>query len=123
MRAILPALVLAGLCGCTHILPAPDPPCPAVRRAEAWVNRMPGPEAPGNTLVVVLELETADRWQLQKVGRQDSPSILTLELSPGGAGHPGSAGYRSADARKPEQIEIRCNARPHYTIADILSVY
>ena len=122
MRAILPALAIAGLCGCTHILPAPDKACPGVRRAEAWVNRMPGPQASGQTLVVVVELESAERWRLEKAALERDPSILTLELSQGGAGHPGSAGYRSPDAGKPRQIDILCNAEPHHTISDVMSV-
>ena len=97
--------------------------CPAVRRTDAWVNRMPGPAPKDNALIVIIELETDARWMLQRSGRPSKDGVIALDLSEGGEGHPGSAGWREAGARQPGPIEIRCNGRLHHRIMEITSAY
>ncbi|MFN4024841.1 MAG: hypothetical protein ACK4MQ_08410 [Hyphomonas sp.] len=131
MRALLLALAATSLAGCTYLTslfaPAAEEEtadtCPAVRRADAWVNRMPGPSPQNGGLVVVVELETPDRWMLRTISEEEAPPVLVLALQPGGTGHPGSAGYRSARAGHPDKIEIRCGDRLHHTISEVMSVY
>lgn len=131
MRALFLALAAASLSGCTYLTgffaPAAEEEaaasCPAVRRADAWVNRMPGPSPNNGGLVVVVELETPDRWMLTTISEDEAPSVLVLALQPGGTGHPGSAGYRSARAGHPGKIEIRCGDTLHHTISEVMSVY
>lgn len=130
MRALILALAVASLTGCTYLSSLFAPmaeeeaaACPAIRRADAWVNRMPGPSPQSGGLVIIVELDTADLWMLTTVTEEAAPSVLILTLQPGGAGHPGSAGYRSARAGHPDRIEILCEGKLHYTISDVMSVY
>lgn len=130
MRALILACAAAGLTGCTYLsglfTPAAEEEaaaCPAVRRADAWVNRMPGPTPEDRSLVVVVELDTPGLWRLTRVTGDAAPETLVLQLSPGGTGHPGSAGYRSAAAGHPGRIEILCEGRLHHTISEVMSVY
>lgn len=125
MRAATGALLACGLTGCFHL---PSPPadasgaasCPAVSGAEAWINRMPGPGRTGNALIIVVKLETEERWRLEPAGGAEAGPVLLLELSAGGSGHPGSAGYRAAQVTGRKQVEILCNGRHHHTIAEII---
>lgn len=130
MRALILAFAAASLTGCSYLsglfTPAAEEAaaaCPAVRRADAWVNRMPGPTPQDRSLIVVVELSTPDLWMLTRVTGDTAPETLVLQLSPGGTGHPGSAGYRSAAAGHPRRIEILCEGRLHHTISEVMSVY
>jgi len=97
--------------------------CPAVRRADAWVNRMPGPTPTDNALIVMIELETEARWMMQRSKTSSKDGVIVLDLIEGGQGHPGSAGWREAGARLPEAIEIHCGGRLHHRITDVTAAY
>lgn len=125
MRALLALIAAPGLAGCACLPPpAPETPaftCPAVRNAEAWVNRMPGPAPQSRNLVVAVNLVTTGKWMLTPAGDAGAP-ILQLALAPGGEGNPATATWRSSTAR-PDRIEILCNGAPHHTITSVESVY
>lgn len=97
--------------------------CPAVRRADAWVNRMPGTAPADNALIVMIELETDKRWTMQRAKTRSKDGVIVLDLMEGGQGHPGSAGWREAGANLPGAIEIRCGGRLHHRITDITSAH
>jgi hypothetical protein len=99
------------------------PPCPAMTRAEAWINRMPGPDKPGETLIVLVEYDAADLWTLQPADQMAEGAALTLALLPGGAGFPGSAGYRARPPAPAGRIDIVCNGAPYHRITDITSAH
>lgn len=126
MRAaqlVIAAAALAG-CACQPLSSAAGPEpltCPALRRAEAWVNRMPGPQAPDKALIVLVELETSERWMLRRTEEPQNDHALVLELVPGGAGHPGSAAYRGAASAEWKRVDIRCDGDRYHLIQDILT--
>ncbi|MBY9066792.1 hypothetical protein K1X12_07760 [Hyphomonas sp. WL0036] len=121
MRLLIAALAMAGLSGCA-LLPPRARACPDVTSADAWVNRMPGPEAADHSLIVSMRLHTWDLWMLRTITQEETPRILQIELVPGGAGHPGAAGFRSATAGHPDRIEIFCNGQLHHTIEGVMTV-
>jgi hypothetical protein len=122
MRGAPAALFVLGLAACAQVPDATAPAvCPAIRSAEAWINAMPGPAPKSRTLIVLLQMETPDRWMLKP---QDPPlagTVLRLDLAEGGAGHPGSAGYRYEATPRPGRIEVYCNGRLQRTIDEIIS--
>ena len=97
--------------------------CPAVRRADAWVNRMPGPTPPDRALIVMIELETEARWMMQRSDAPSKDGVIVLDLMEGGEGHPGSAGWREAGGDLSDSIEIRCGGRLHHRITEVTSAY
>lgn len=124
MRTLLALVAALGLAACAQLGATPvAETCPAVRSAEAWVNRMPGPGPVSRPLIAVVQLETLNLWKLTTQGRSSDGAILRLDLTEGGAGHPGSAGYRSETAPLPARIEIYCNGTLHHTIGEITSAY
>lgn len=125
MRGVLLLAALAGLAGCaalSRIFVPQAAACPEVTRAEAWVNRMPGPQPPDQALLVSLRLETSDLWMLRAMPQAEASEVLELELLPGGTGYPGMAGFRSTKAALPARIEITCSGKEHHTITEILTV-
>jgi hypothetical protein len=121
MRGLVILAVCAALSGCTHFFP-PQTPCPDILSAEAWTDRMPGPEKPVSPLIVSLRLDTGALWMLTAITQEESPAVLQLELQPGGAGYPGSAGFRSTKAGHPDSIEIVCAGKLRHTIRDVMIV-
>lgn len=120
--ALAAGLLLAG-CAC-FVPPPPEAPaftCPAVRSAEAWINRMPGPAPQTRNLVVAVSLVSPDRWMLTPIGDVGAP-VLQLALEPGGLGNPATAAWRSPTAR-PQRIEILCNGALHHTVTAIEAVF
>lgn len=125
MRALLALVSVAALTGCaalSQLFAPPGAACPEVTRAEAWVNQMPGPQPPDQTLIVSLRLDTSDLWTLRAITPAEAPDVLELELLPGEAGHPGMAGFRSAKAGYPDRIEIVCSGKAHFTLSEIMTV-
>lgn len=129
MRALSLAAAML-LAGCACVPPAEEAgsalaseDCPAVRRADTWVNRMPGPERASRTLIVLLELETAERWTMRRADTSSVGGRIRLDLIQGGHGHPGSASWRLAGGDTPRVIEIFCAGAPHYSIAKITSAH
>ncbi len=121
MRTLALFVTAVALTGCTHFFPA-KAPCPDILSAEAWTDRMPGPEKPAAPLIVSLRLDTDELWMLTATIQEESPSVLQLDLQPGGAGYPGSAGFRSTKAGHPGRIEIVCAGKLRHTIRDVMIV-
>lgn len=123
-RAMTILIAAAGLSACSHIATmfAARPPCPDVTHAEAWVNQMPGPGKRERPLVVTLQLDTGTLWMLRQAAAETAPGMLGLDLEPGGAGHAGTAGFRSVSAGHPDRIEIYCRGALHHAIDDVMTV-
>ena len=120
MRTLAIFLTSVALTGCTHFFPA-KAACPDILSAEAWIDRMPGPEKAATPLIILLRLDTNAPWRLMALTREESPAVLQLDLQPGGTGYPGSAGFRSTTAGDPERIEIVCAGRQHHTISHVMT--
>ena len=96
------------------------PACPAVTKAEAWVNRMPGIGEAPTKLVVVLGIDSEVPWMLAPV---DSEGAFALELKPGGNSVAGTVAYRQAQpAPLPKAIRIVCQGSEVARIDKILIV-
>lgn len=98
------------------------PACPAVTSAKAWVNRMPTIGSEPTKMIVMLRVDSKESWFLTPL---DMPAAtgLTLDLKPGGAGVPGSVGYRQmAPAPLPARIRILCRGSEVATIKDVMLV-
>ncbi|MFN7054335.1 hypothetical protein [Hyphomonas sp.] len=125
MRAGRPGLAAAGLlaAACACIPPAEDiaAACPAVRSAEAWINRMPSTTAREPALVVMVRVDSAEPWSLKSVGAPQPGDPLRLELTEGGHGHPGIASWRRTGRETPGSIEIFCGENLHHRITEITS--
>ena len=121
MRGLVILAACAALSGCTHFFPSRTP-CPDILSAEAWTDRMPGPEKPVSPLIVSLRLDTDALWMLAATTLEESPAVLQLDLKPGGAGYPGSAGFRSTKAGHPDSIEIVCAGKLRHTIREVMIV-
>lgn len=130
MRILITALAAGMLAaGCSHLpWPAGVPEagipkeCPEVLTAEAWINRMPGPSAPGAALIVNLRLASEEPWMLRETAPRDASDprgTLQLELLPGGSGHPGNAAWRGQDRAAARSVDIFCQGRIHHRIGDI----
>lgn len=119
------ALFLAGAfagCACSPQGPMDsggEPACPAVRRGEAWVNRMPGTQKTERPLIVLVEFEGGRLLSLKPAVGPQTGNALSLEVVPGGSGYPGSAGYRAVTEALPEKVEIFCGGELQYTINEI----
>ncbi|PKP81518.1 MAG: hypothetical protein CVT79_10585 [Alphaproteobacteria bacterium HGW-Alphaproteobacteria-18] len=121
MRARYLMVAILSLTGCVHALP-PEVTCPPVVQAEAWVNRMPGPQPPDTSLIVTARIDAQELWMLKAMTQEAAPRILQLELLPGGSGYLGNTGFRSTKAGHPERIEIFCSGKLHHTISHVMTV-
>jgi len=122
MRAPLVLIAALVLPACAQLETTPvAEPCPTVRSAEAWVNAMPGPAPSSRPLIVLLQMDTPDRWMLRPQDPPLSGTVLRLDLAQGGAGHAGSAGYRHETTPRPDRIEVYCNGELYRTITSITS--
>jgi hypothetical protein len=83
---------------------------------------MPGPDKPVSPLIVSISLDADDLWMLTAITQEESSAVLQLDLQPGGAGYPGSAGFRSTKAGHPDSIEIVCAGKLRHTIRDVMIV-
>ena len=96
--------------------------CPAVTKAEAWVNRMPTIGSEPTKMIVMLRVDSQDSWFLTPL---DMPAAqgLILDLKPGGSAVPGTVGYRQmAPAPLPAKISILCRGSEVATIDDVMIV-
>ena len=121
MRGLVILAACAALTGCAHLFPA-KATCPDILSAEAWTDRMPGPDKPVSPLIVSISLDADDLWMLTAITQEESSAVLQLDLQPGGAGYPGSAGFRSTKAGHPDSIEIVCAGKLRHTIRDVMIV-
>ncbi|WP_321491118.1 hypothetical protein [uncultured Hyphomonas sp.] len=130
-RAVAALGTIAALAGCQCLgLHTPEtsagteaaPACPAVTKAEAWVNRMPTIGDEPTKMIVMLGVESKDSWFLTPL---DMPAAqgLVLDLKPGGAAVPGTVGYRQmAPAPLPAGIRILCRGSEVATIDNVMIV-
>jgi len=98
------------------------PACPAVSRAEAWVNRIPTIGNEPTKMIVMLRIDAEDSWFLTPL---DMPAAqgLILGLEPGGSGGPGTVAYRQmAPAPLPAWIMILCRGSEVAIIRDVMIV-
>lgn len=116
---IAAALLLAS---CSHDPEIKGEGCPAIITAEAWVNRMPGVSAPERRLIVSLRLDDKARWMLRPAEASSPDARLTLELVPGGSGHPGNAAWRGNAPDTARGVDILCGGVIHHQISEIMIV-
>jgi len=98
------------------------PACPAVTRAEAWVNRMPGVGSSSPKMRVVLGIDSEESWMLAPL---DMPAAmgLILDLRPGGNSVPGTVAYRQpAPSPLPGRISILCRGKSAAMIDGVMIV-
>lgn len=98
------------------------PACPAVTKAEAWVNRMPAIGDQPTKMIVMLGVDSKDSWFLTPL---DMPAAqkLILELKPGGTAVPGTVAYRqTVPAPLPAGIKILCRGSEVATIDNVMIV-
>lgn len=128
-QTFVPLLAMAALAGCAAF-PLPGfaggtgaSACPQILRADAWRNRMPGPDKRDSPLIVSLQVDSKAPWTLQAEPGGD-PAVLTLALRPDGPGVAGNAAYREGE-RKParQQVRITCEGTPVHTIDEITDAY
>ena len=101
---------------------SPAPACPAVTRAEAWVNRMPGVGSSSPKMMVVLGIDSEESWMLAPL---DMPAAmgLILDLRPGGNSVPGTVAYRQpVPSPLPGRISILCRGKSAATIDGVMIV-
>ena len=127
-RAVAALVSAAMLAGCQWLgLHSSDemdatPACPAVTKAEAWVNRMPTMGDEPTKMIVMLRVDSAESWFLTPL---DMPAAqgLILDLKPGGSAVPGTVVYREmAHAPLPSRIAILCRGSEVATISDVMIV-
>ena len=127
-RAALAMAAFLTLSGCQCFAPHTSdeteatPACPAVTKAEAWVNRMPTIGDEPTRMIVMLRVDSADSWFLTPL---DMPAAqgLILDLKPGGSAVPGTVGYRqAAPAPLPSPIRILCRGGEVAVIDQVMIV-
>ncbi len=112
------AFPLPGLAGSTNASA-----CPQILRADAWRNRMPGPDKRDAPLIVSLQVDSRAPWTLQAEPGGD-PAVLTLALLPDGPGVAGNATYRESE-RQPARrsVQVTCEGVRVHTIDTITDAY
>jgi hypothetical protein len=96
--------------------------CPAVTKAEAWVNRMPTIGSEPTKMIVMLGVDSKESWFLTPLDMPEAHGLI-LDLKPGGSAVPGTVAYRQmAPAPLPARISILCRGSEIAAIDDVMVV-
>lgn len=115
------AVLAAGIClsACCLFPAQQEFACPGVKKASAWVNRMPGPGRSSANFHIALRLDDAQSWMLSPETSGEA-GVMTLSLMPGGPAVAGTAGYRQAVPDPlPDEIRIQCHGKTVAIIDDV----